>query len=100
MFDPRKYCIYNKETDECEQQFKQLDDLPAKFVHEFKRTKQGGFVRQEAEENDVKAYYMALMENMYWENVIKFRKASIKRLAKLEDLAQAQGEIAARAFGR
>ena len=98
MFDPRKYCIYNKATDECEQQLKQLEDLPLKFVHEFKKAVNGGFVRQEAKEDIVEAYFMAHSENMYWEDVIKFRKASIKRLAKLEKLAQRQGELAAETY--
>jgi len=98
MFDPRKYCVYNKETDECEQQFKQLEDLPAYCVHEFKRAANGGYVRQSAVENIALAYWIAQMENTYWEDVIKFRKSSTKRLVKLENLAQAQGEIALKNF--
>lgn len=97
-FNPKKYQTYNLATGEAEPQFKEYEDLPAKYQKYFQKAPGGGYVRIEAVDDIVKAECMAEAENLVRSDILKQIQRIRKKIARQENEADRQSHIIREAF--
>lgn len=97
-FDPKKYQTYNSSTGEAEPQFKEYEDLPAKYQKYFQKAPGGGYVRIEAVEDTLKAQCMAEAENRVRSDMLKQIQRIRKKIERLENEAVRQNDLTSETY--